>query len=284
MKARPECLVCLLKQALNTAKVVTDDPAKLAEVCRRVGALIPSLSLEDTPARVSQPAYDMVAAVTGVRDPFLKEKRQSNREALALLPRLEALEAAAADPLDTALHLAVAGNIIDLGIGHAYDLEKDVRALLRRPFAIDASADFRAELRPGARILYLGDNAGEIVFDRVLVEELLRRGTCVTFAVKSGPVINDATREDAETAGIAALVPVIETGSNDIGVGWDRCSDEFRRAFEAADIIISKGQGNFETCDGRPGNIYFLLKTKCECVAQELGVALGEIVFKHQRI
>jgi uncharacterized protein with ATP-grasp and redox domains len=105
----------------------------------------------------------------------------------------------------------------------------------------------------------------------------------VTFAVKSGPIINDATMEDARQVRLTDLVPVIETGAGDIGVEWANVSDEFRRAFETADVILSKGHGNFETTEDRPENLYFLLKAKCEIVARALGVTLGDIVFARGR-
>jgi uncharacterized protein with ATP-grasp and redox domains len=117
----------------------------------------------------------------------------------------------------------------------------------------------------------------------VLVEQLLDRGIKVTFVIKSGPIINDATLEDAQFAGISALCPVIETGSNDIGVGWANVSASFRRHVRKADIILGKGHGNFETCFGKRGNYYFLLKAKCDIVAAELGVKNGDTVFKHAR-
>jgi uncharacterized protein with ATP-grasp and redox domains len=140
------------------------------------------------------------------------------------------------------------------------------------------------ELMPGRRLLMLGDNSGEIVFDRLLIEELLRANIDVTYCVKSRPIINDATMEDARTAGIDTLVPVIETGSGDIGINFEHVSNEFRQAFESADLILAKGHGNFETCHDLPDNIYFLLKTKCNVVAQELGVEKGAIVFKNNRV
>lgn len=281
MKAEPDCLVCLMKQALNTTRVVTDDRAVQQEVLARLARVLPELSLEDSPAAVSQAAYDVVAEVTGVADPYASNKRETNAEALRLLPELEKLVAGSDDPLRDAVRLAVAGNMIDLGIGHKFDIQEDMWTFMDLGFVIDATEDFRDDLRPGRTLLYLGDNAGEIVFDRVLVGQLVARGLDVTFTVKSGPIINDAMMADAREAGLTDLCRVIETGSNDIGVNWRRCSDAFRGAFDAADIIVSKGQGNFESCDRQPGNIYFLLKAKCECVARELGVGFGERVFKH---
>ena len=281
MKAQPECLVCMFRQALNTTRVASPDPRKHTAVLKKLARLIPELDMSRTPAALSDPLYGIVAKVTGVQDPFARQKRETNEAAMALLPDLEKRVRRAADPLKAALHLAVAGNIIDLGINHAFDLRKDVARIMRQPFAIDDSAAFVRELKPGRRLLYLGDNCGEIVFDRVLVSLLLERGIKVTFVVKSAPIINDATRADAEWAGLNALCPVIDTGSNAIGVGWRKLGSAFRKHLKESDLILGKGHGNFETCVGKRGNYYFLLKAKCDIVATELGVRTGDSVFKH---
>jgi uncharacterized protein with ATP-grasp and redox domains len=283
MKSRPECIVCLFTQALNTVKAVSDDPAVQLEVLRRLMSRVAGATLEQTPARLSRPAYEVVAEVTGVSDPYRELKRESNRLALQMLPLLTSEVVRAPDPLEAALHAAAAGNVIDLGIGgHVFDIERDVTAMMRQPFAISDLHAFRNELGPGKKILYLGDNAGEIVFDRLLVQEILRTGTRVVYTVKSGPMINDATMEDARDSGMSELVEVIETGSDHIGVNWDAVSGAFRQAFETADAVLSKGQGNFESCSDIPGNIYFLLKAKCRVVAEELGAAEGDVVFKRR--
>lgn len=281
MKTKPDCIACLFKQALNTTRVVTPSPIAQTRVLKTLSRRLPRLSMDQTPAAFSQPVYEIVSKITKVRDPYARQKRETNAAAMALLPRLERLVNRSPDPLKAAVHLAVAGNIIDLGIGHAFDLSRDVERLMRQPFAIDHYAAFRRELKPGRQALYLGDNCGEIVFDRVLVEHLMAAGVDVTYVVKSGPIINDATLADARATGMTRVCPVITTGSNDIGVHWARVSPEFRRHVYAADLILAKGHGNFETCIGRHGNYYFLLKAKCEVVAQELGVKLGDTVFKH---
>jgi uncharacterized protein with ATP-grasp and redox domains len=271
----------MFKQALNTVRIVTADPAVHMDVMRQLAAHVAAMSLDGTPAALSQPAYEVMARVTGTGDPYLKQKDQTNRTAMAILPDIAAAVAAAADPLDAALHAAAAGNIIDMGIGHSFDIERDVLAMLERPFAISAIESFRAALRPGVHVLYLGDNAGEIVFDRLLVQAMQAAGADVTFTVKSGPIINDATLTDARQVGMTELCPVIETGAADIGVNWNRVSKEFRAAVARADLILAKGHGNFETCNDRPENFFFLLKAKCDLVARELGVTLGDMVFKH---
>ena len=279
MKAKPDCILCLFNQALNTVRFVTRDPAAHELVLKRVAAETARQTLEQTPTALSQHVYRIVSEVTGVRDPYARQKRETNRVALRLLPEIRRLVKRARDPLDAALHAAVAGNIIDLGIGHKFDLDRDIHRLMRQPFAVSAIREFRKELRPGRKLLYLGDNAGEIVFDTLLVEQALAAGADVTYTVKSGPVINDATMKDADHAGMTKRCRVIETGSDDIGMNWKNTSAEFRKAMKSADVIVAKGHGNFETCDDRPENFYFLLKAKCAVVAAALGVKHGDLVF-----
>lgn len=282
MKSDLECLVCLLKQALNTVRISTKDAALQRAVLDRVAREIPRAELTRSPAEISTRVYEIVSEVTGNPDPYRAVKTRTNAQAMAMLPELRARMARAVDPLSFALHLAVAGNVIDLGIGHAFDLERDLEAILETPFARDGTERFAAALGPGRRLLYLGDNAGEIVFDRLLVEWLKERGVSVTFAVKSAPVINDATLEDAEAAGITELVPVVETGSGDIGVNFARAGEPFIRAFHGAELRLAKGHGNFETLHGTGHGAYFLLKAKCPIVARELGVPEGAVVFACQ--
>jgi hypothetical protein len=271
----------MFRQALNTLQRVTQDPEITFRVLFRLGNQLSPAARHQTPAAFSMPVYRIIAEETGVPDPYAKEKRETNEAALALLPAIRSILEACEDPLDGALHAAVAGNIIDMGIGHRFDIGRDILPLLRKPFAVNAIQEFRSELRPGRRLLYLGDNAGEIVFDQLLVETLQANGVEVTYVVKSGPIINDATMDDAVSTGMTRVCRVIETGSNDIGVNWNHVSAEFRQAVSQSDVILGKGHGNFETCVGEAGNFYFLLKAKCPVVATAAGCACGDIVFKH---
>ena len=276
-----DCIPCLFRQALDTARVVTGDPGVHERILREVARRLEGVNLGDSPAHLSMIVYDAVRDITGITDAYKKQKAETNREALRLVDRFEERVSSSDDPLREAVHLAAAGNVIDFGINSSIDVEKEVVEIMGKPFAVDDTDELREDLKHAGSLLYLGDNSGEIVFDRILVEQILAACADVTFAVKSGPILNDVTLADAETAGLTRLVRVIETGSADIGVNWGRCSPEFLAAFRGVDIIISKGQGNFETVDGRPGNVYFLLKAKCDCVASELGVRRGDMVFRH---
>ncbi len=280
IKSKLDCLVCMIKQGLNTAKLATDDEKKQREIINLIAHEIEKVDLNFPPAHISKVVYEIVTKITEVEDPFKSVKEKSNREAISMLPELKRIVSSSSDPLYSALHVAVAGNIIDLGIGHSYDLSKDVDTILNSKFEIDDYELFRKDIKRGRKLLYLGDNAGEIVFDRVLIEELIKFGLDIKFCVKSKPIINDATMEDAIFSGLAEIVPVIETGTNSIGIDLEKVSEEFKKEFFGADIILSKGHGNFETCAGLPLNIYFLLKAKCNVVSEALGVKTDSIIFK----
>lgn len=280
MKAELACIPCIMKQAYNTAMRATDDVKKIRRILDLTADYLRNVELDTTPADASNFAYTITKEVTGLSDPYKEEKRRFNELCLEKVPALEKKIESLEDPLKAAVKVAIMGNIIDIGIGYAFDMDRELKRVFDGEFAVDDYDDFKKQLGSGGkRILYLGDNAGEIVFDRLLVERLIYNHE-VTFVVKKGPVINDATMEDASFVGMTDIVTVIDTGSDGIGVKWSEVSDEFIASYEAADIIISKGQGNFETMSDREKVIYFLLRAKCDSVARELGVSFGDIVFK----
>ena len=180
-----------------------------------------------------------------------------------------------------AVRFAIAGNIIDFGVHSEID-DAVIRDTLDRAVEAHISdhslCEFKSAVELAADILYLGDNAGEIVFDRLLIEQL----PCekVTYAVRGKPIINDATFVDAQFAGITELVEVIDNGSDAPGTLLDDCSQEFRARFEEADLILSKGQGNYESLSDGTGNIVFLLMAKCPVIARDIGYDVGSFVLK----
>lgn len=189
------------------------------------------------------------------------------------LPLLQAEVKNAKVPLATAIGFAIAGNIIDYGAAGQFDVEEAFRRSREMSYAIDHRAEMLAalaSLQPGANILYLTDNCGEIVYDSLVIEILAQKKLDITVAVKSGAIINDALLEDAYTAGLDKWATIIANGTSCPGTPLESCSEEFRQLFEQADMVISKGQGNFETLSGADRNIFFLLTVKCKVVAQHL--------------
>ncbi|MCX7847638.1 MAG: ARMT1-like domain-containing protein [bacterium] len=278
---------CVYQQALSAVRHATKDRRVQERVMRAVAKRYQKKSLRGTPADYSQEVYWIVAQVTGVADPYAREKRECNRMALAMVPDCYAALRCSPDKVVTGAHLAVAGNVIDLGIKHGLDIHRTLRSAVETPFAINDLPRLRQLLKRARRVLYLGDNAGEIVFDRVFIEVLRE---CyprveVKFVVKSGPIINDATMADAEQVGMTSVCEVIESGCAEIGLPLRHVSRACRRAFAEADVVIAKGHGNYETLAGeRSRPIVFILKAKCGVVARSLGVAIGSSVLAWNRV
>jgi hypothetical protein len=187
------------------------------------------------------------------------------------------LIAEANDPLDAAVRLSIAGNIIDLGPNLKYDLWDVVERTLIQAFAVDDRAAFREALARAKRVLYLADNAGETVFDRVLIETL---HVPVSYAVKGGPILNDATLEDALAAGVDSAARIVSTGSDAPGTVLRRCSQEFQQLYHEADLVIAKGQANYETLSADGARTFFLLQAKCSVLARDADVPVGSIILK----
>ena len=279
MKARAACIPCMLFQAYNTALACTSDPDIHKQVLDEAMRRYVGVSLDRTPGEISQVAFEVCRELTGVHDPYLELKRRSNEAAMQLYPSLKARLATSADPLRDALLLAVAGNIIDLGIAQKYDLTRDIVDQMDRGFDVEELEGLTGALEAADAILYLGDNAGEIVFDRLLIEVL--GPDRVTFVVKAGPVVNDAMMEDARQVGLSEIVRVIDTGSNYFGFPWEIVSEAAREEFRKADLVISKGHANFETVSelGAEGEkVWYLLRAKCNEVAAELGAEYGDVI------
>jgi hypothetical protein len=278
MKAELECLQCVVLQATRAARTATSDPERQRQILNEVAARIPHMDLDHSPAFISQIAYEKAAELTGNPDPYRDLKRAQNEAALALEPHLRELMANSECPLTTALHLAAAGNVIDLGImtSEEIDPQAAVDDVMRERFAVEHLERFRESLAACDDFLYLLDNAGEIVFDKLLIEELSKH-THVTAVVKGGPILNDATMEDAEHVGITDACSVIDNGGAYIGAPPNLVTAGFRERMEQADVILGKGQANYETIDDFPGDVYLLLKAKCEIVARHMGVKLGQV-------
>jgi uncharacterized protein with ATP-grasp and redox domains len=270
-----DCIPCLLRQTLETARLATPDAATHETIFRKVLGLFTRVDVRQPPPVMARKIYDLIQEITGVNDPYGPIKERFNQMALELLPELKATVNRAADPFAMAVRMAIAGNIIDFGANGGLT-EEDVRTavanVLSEPFVGDLPA-FQRAIGKATHIMYLADNAGEIVFDRLLIEQL--HGKHVTLAVRGRAIINDALLADAARAGLDNLCDVIDNGSGVPGTVLDTCDQRFRERFTAADLIIAKGQGNYETLSDAPGDIYFLLKVKCPVIASHIGLGMG---------
>ncbi len=269
-----------MEQALKTARLATQDEAKIKEILDRTGEMFRNMSMLLPPPQLSVKMYQTVSEITGNIDPYKSLKLAHIEEANKLFESLKILIQDSKEPLLTAIRLSIAGNVIDLGVKTDFSLEEDIQKILKQDFAIFDYEDFKNDILKARRILYLGDNSGETVFDKLLIETIDKP---ITYAVRETPIINDATLKEARLSGLHEVANLISSGCPAPGTILDLCNEEFLDLYNDADLIISKGQGNFEGLSDENRNIYFLLKAKCKVIASHLNVSLGDIVLKSNK-
>jgi hypothetical protein len=279
MKTYFECIPCFVRQALDAVRLATDDEDVHEDVLRSILRAASEMDLRESPPVMGQHIHRMIRDLTGEKDPYRRIKDRFNEFALRLYPELRKKVERSTEPIETAVRLAIAGNIIDSGVNSEIDetnVHEAIEHALTEPLRADLKEFTKALDRAGS-ILYLGDNAGEIVFDRLLIKQMPLAK--ITFVVKAGPIINDACLADARKTGMTELVEVIDNGSDAPGTILNSCSERFRRRFEKADLIIAKGQGNYETLSDVDKDIFFVLKAKCPVIAKQIGCEVGSLVF-----
>jgi uncharacterized protein with ATP-grasp and redox domains len=278
MQTNLDCIPCFVRQAAEALVLSTEDSGLREKIFRRVLRTLADADWSDSAPAISQRLHRIIREETGNADPYLTIKDRMNRLAQEMLPRCQEFVANASDSREAIVRLAVAGNLLDSGAKtqiQPENLAQLLSGLWERPMQGDIAALFQAADR-ASQILYLADNAGEIVFDRLLIEALPMAK--ITVAVRGGAILNDALLDDAERMGITGIVPVITNGSDAPGTVIEDCSEQFREMFNHADLIISKGQGNYETLSETPAPIFFLFTTKCSLVAKRIGATVGCLI------
>ena len=248
---------------------------KIREIIIAFGQYLSRIQPEAIPPEIGREAYRFISEKTGILDLFAKIKRENTQKALSLYPQLKERVESSKDRLSTAARIAIAGNVIDFGANADFDLDKDLDELLSQDMAVHHFPAFHQAVQGARNVLYLADNAGETVFDRLLIEEL---GKPVIYAVREKPIINDATYQDALDAGIDKVAEIVSSGTDAPGTILSLCSEDFLKIFRSADLIISKGQGNYEGLSDETRPVFFLLKAKCAVIARDLGVKQGSLV------
>jgi hypothetical protein len=249
----------------------------MKKVLDEVGTSIRDIPLDSTPAEIAELTEAKVKEITGNPDPYKEIKRRSTEECLKLYPSLKKEVSDSDDSLFTATKLAIIGNVIDMGVGKKFHIQEEIEAFLKGRLAICDYDKFKSYLDKAGEVLYIADNSGESVFDRILIEEI---GKSVTYVVRGLPIINDVTYHDALQAGIHKVARILPAAMNAPGITRNSWRPELTEAFDNAEIIISKGQANFESLSEERRPIFFLLKAKCHVIADHIGVKEGEIILK----
>lgn len=277
MKATADCIPCIERYVLRTAKHVSEDDWLQRKVLLETMDVLRSTSYDRSPPEI---CYDVIKAANrmlGVTDPYRGVKEEMNKLALPAAAEAEGIIQKADDPLYASLQFACAANLLDVGVNAEFTPAEVGAVVKEHAFEIDNYDHLKDDLEGAKNVFYVLDNAGEIAFDKLVVQQLLDKD--VTCVVRRSPVLNDAMHADADAVSLSKLCNVIDPGADTIGLPLDLCSGEFIEAFGQADVIIAKGQANFETLEGAaPKSVYFLLVTKCPVVAGRLGVKIGDLV------
>jgi len=283
MKAYPECIPCFINQGLNAVKKLKLPKEKELEIAKRCLKLLSQFeNFEQSPAYYAYFIQQIVKEIAQTEDPFREMKKLANETALRMLEEVRKEYEKAPDKLAFSLKLSAIGNYIDFAVKGVFDVEREVKGLLNSEFTIFDYEIFKEKLKNANSVLIIGDNAGEIVFDKLLVETLKDLGKEVIYAVKGKPILNDATVEDAQEVSMTSLCKVIHNGSDKVGTWLEDCGEEFKKHFYEADIVISKGQANFETLSEVERDVFFLLVAKCSPIASETKGRVKGLIFKYK--
>jgi damage-control phosphatase, subfamily I len=286
VKLNLDCIPCFQRQALQAVRFVSDDEELHQKVLREVAEKLLESNWDATPPELAHEVHRIVKRRTNENDPYKKVKKESNDAVLKMYPSLKKQVEESSDPLRTAIRLAIAGNIIDFGPLQKFNLDDTVREVLKKQFAIDDYKKLKEKLDDAETLLFFTDNAGEIGFDKLLVETFLktRKLRKIRFVVKGGPIINDATLEDAVYMGLSGLpnVEFLKMSNGEVGAGPERNSQTVKTWIEKHDLVISKGQGNYEGLSEH-NDLFFLFMAKCPVIASDVGVNVGDIILKHKQ-
>ncbi|MBI5576568.1 MAG: DUF89 family protein [Deltaproteobacteria bacterium] len=274
----PECFPCFLRQADLAARAHGASEAQRNGLAARISAMLSDLPPNGVPAEIATRLQAIVREELDTPDPFLAVKRRELDRFSETSRRAEEIVAASPDPLAAAVKVAVFGNIMDSGIIERDCIEKEFDGFAGPAGVAEVPQGLLERIRGAKRIGVLLDNAGEAAFDVPLLARLGADGRKLWIGAKGGPVIDDLTAEEARRIGLSMYGEIVSNGNQGVGTILDLCTPEFRDRIDSSDLILSKGQANFETLTGRAQNAVFLLRCKCPVVSRALGKPEGDIV------
>ncbi|MFP4547835.1 MAG: damage-control phosphatase ARMT1 family protein [Fidelibacterota bacterium] len=275
MKTYLDCIPCFMKQALRVGKISTDDEKQVKKILDKAGQLIHDIPMACSPPEIAKIIYDEIKSLTGVTDPYKTIKHENIKKARALLPRMREIIESSDNPLFEGARMAIAGNVIDFGIYETVNIEREILYSVERDLTINDFDLFVKKLAQARNIFYIGDNSAEAVFDRLFIEQINKP---VTFVVRGEPILNDITRAEAEIVGLNTVADIMSSGTSAPGNVINDCAPEFLNKLADADLVISKGQGNYEALSDTSYPIFFMLKAKCHVIARDIGVPEGSLL------
>jgi len=283
MNIKDACVSCIINQSLKVADAIDADKSTAEELLSTVEEMSKTFSYEQTPPQIAAYVYEKMAQIANKSDLYDEVKKLSTKKALSFVPFLQEKLSKSQNKLLTATKIAIAGNVIDLAAEVSFDLESELLKIFEVDFAYDDFDLLKEKLSKSSTILILGDNVGEHIFDYLFIKTLkeLYPNAVIYYMVRGIPIINDVTLKEAKEAGFEKLCKIVDSGVKTPGFDYKTASNNAKKLYNSADIVISKGMGNFESLTPtHREDVYFLLKIKCNVVADFLGKELGDIICK----
>ncbi|MDD6217150.1 MAG: ARMT1-like domain-containing protein [Roseburia sp.] len=284
MKMQEKCLPCVVNQAIKVADMV--GMKEKGNLLRRVFSYLSKVDYNaiTSPELIGE-IFSIIKEETGNQDPYKETRQKYNKMFLERLPAYEKEIEQSKNPFEEAVKYAIIGNVIDFNPIHELtilDVERHFKRLKGENLEINDAALLRKELETAKTILYLGDNCGEICLDKILLRKIkaMNPKVQIFFATRGAAVVNDSIEEDAYLVGIDEVATVVSNGDSSLGTVLSRTSKEFLQIYEKADVVIAKGQANYECLSTEKKNIYFLLMTKCQAIAKDIGAPEMKMILK----
>lgn len=271
----PGCIPCIIGQAYNTSRLFPEcNREGQLKIIKEVCAYVENIDENFSAPLFSSIMQSIIETNLDLDNPYKDIKKKNRTSAERYIPYLENIIDDSEDRLEVALKAAILGNTIDFAANPNFDIEKDLNQISSDNIALEMYEKFKSEFNNAKTILYIGDNYEEALFDKLLLRELKDKD--VTFVTRSKPILNDITLHDAKVLGIDTICKVIESGSKIAGTVIEDCTNEFKELYNSSDLVISKGQGNYETLLDEERAIYFLFKVKCNVISERAGFPLGK--------
>ncbi|BCD68613.1 DUF89 domain-containing protein [Nitratiruptor sp. YY09-18] len=280
MQLKPDCFACLYNQALRVSKVLECDEECADAIMQRSASVLAQISVHQTPPEAAAALYPAISELVGKEDLYADKKKESIQKAQELIPYVREKIASSPNRLDAALRAAVAGNVIDFATQVMFDIKEEIAKIFDTPFAIDRKSDFIQKLATAKNLLLIGDNVGEHLFDKVLLETIKEfYDIPLYYFVRGKPIINDVTYEDALAIGLDEVCEVVDSSVYTPGFIYEKANAKAKAIYDEADLILAKGMGNFECMESyEDSRIFFLFKVKCSVVANRISKNIGDLI------
>ncbi len=278
---KPDCLVCLFNQALRVSKAINCNERCADEILQKIALEISKLSVSQTPPEAAAILYPEISQIVGKEDLYEEKKIESTNKAFEFIDFVKSEINNSPDKIDAALKAAVAGNVIDFATEVMFNIDKEIEKIFHADFAIDDKKLFAQKLKTAKTLLIIGDNAGEHVFDKIMIETIkdIYPDLEVYYAVRGKPIINDVTTVEAKAIDLDKVCEIVDSGVDTPGFVYERANEKMKRLYDECDLILAKGMGNFECMeDKKDKRLFFLFKVKCSVVASTIDKNIGDLI------